>query len=238
MAGALPPEQLSGVPGVVAVALWGPQGGASGGADGERVLGLYYRGQLTVDEIRALDGAAEVSEPGAWGRIANGGARLQVEGRRALVRYRDLEAVEHWSKEAEEGRYEVEAAPDYVAGMPSYALAAELALAEVLAGELPHPGFPEALRASAPGGWAAAAALALEAAGRVASRGDAVECAGLLAKAATAAAQGRLADAPPSRSRGLGAGAPPSIRRRLRRSAGGPLRGAPRCGWRTGRTAM
>ena len=82
----------------------------------------------------------------------------------------------------------------YLAGMASYALAAELALAEVLAGELPRPGFPDALRRVAPARWRRSAALSLAIAHTAAERHDVVACAGLLAKAAVEAAQAALAE--------------------------------------------
>ena len=36
----------------------------------------------------------------------NGGASVTIEGRRVDVIYRDLDAVEHWVSEANEGRFE------------------------------------------------------------------------------------------------------------------------------------
>jgi hypothetical protein len=69
-----------------------------------------------------------------------------VEDQRVDLLYRDLDVVQHWLEEAEAGRYEVEQVDGYLAGMATYVLAGELAVAELLAGELPRPGFPDALR--------------------------------------------------------------------------------------------
>ena len=155
-------DSLMNATGVVAVAR---AAGATAGAErarGEPPYLVYYRGSLEAGEIRGLGFEGEVSEPGAWGRLLNGGASLEVEGRRVEVLYRDLEVVEHWVAEASEGRYERDEVDGWVAGMPTYVLAGELATAEALAGELPRPELPDALRESAPEDWGRVAARALE----------------------------------------------------------------------------
>jgi hypothetical protein len=81
----------------------------------------------------------------------------------------------------------------YLAGMATYVLPAELAMAELLAGELPRPGFCDALRQAAPGRWRRSAGFSLAIAETAAARHDVVSCAGLLAKAAIEAAQAALA---------------------------------------------
>jgi hypothetical protein len=123
----------------------------------------------------------------------NGGASLTVEGRRVDVVYRDRDAVEHWVAEASAGRFEIDAVDGWVAGLPTYVLVAELARGEALVGELPRPEFPDALRESATRRWRDTAARVLAISGALAPRGDVAGCAGLLAKAAVAAAQARLA---------------------------------------------
>jgi hypothetical protein len=149
---------------------------------------------LDPGDLRNLGFEGDVSEPGAWGRLMNGGASLTVEGRRADVVYRDRDAVEHWVAEASEGRFEIDAVEGWVAGMPTYVLVGELATCNALAGELPRPDFPDALRESATRRWRDTAARVLAIAGSLAPRGDVAGCAGLLAKAAVAAAQARLAE--------------------------------------------
>ena len=188
-------ESLMGIAGAVAVARTGGDDEARRAAPGgEPVYLLYYRGTLDAAELRELPFEGDVSEPGAWGRLVNGGASLAVEGRRVDVTYRDLDAVERWVAEASEGRFEIDAVDGWLAGMPTYVLVAELATCEALAGELPRPEFPAALRESATRRWRDAAASVLEIAESLAVRGDVAACVGLLAKAAVAAAQARLAE--------------------------------------------
>jgi hypothetical protein len=147
-----------------------------------------------VDAVRSLGFEGEVVEPGTWGRLVNGGAWLTVEGERVDLLYREVAVVEHWMREAEAGRYEVDDVEGYVAGMATYVLAGELALGKTLVGDLPRPSFPEALRETAPMRWYASARFSLAVAEAVADAGDVGFFAGLLARAALATAQGRLAE--------------------------------------------
>jgi hypothetical protein len=117
-----------------------------------------------------------------------------VEDQRVDLLYRDLDVVHHWLEEAEAGRYEVDQVDGYLAGMATYVLAGELASAELLTGELPRPGFPDALREAAPRRWRRSAGFSLAIADTAAARHDVVSCAGLLAKAAIEAAQAALAE--------------------------------------------
>jgi len=117
-----------------------------------------------------------------------------VGGQRVDLFYRDLDAVGCWLERAEAGSYEVDRVEGYLAGMASYVLVGELAVAEVLAGELPRPEFPDALRRVAPARWRRSAAASLAVADGAAGRHDVVACAGLLAKAAIEAAQAALAE--------------------------------------------
>jgi predicted nucleotidyltransferase len=184
-------ERLRGIPGVVAVTLGGSQATGTAHADSDWDFGLYYREAIGAADIRALGFEGEVVQPGGWGRLPNGGARLTIEGERVDLLYRDLGVVEHWLSEAEAGRYEVDGVD---AGMATYVLAGELALCEVLVGELPRPEFPERLRETAPPRWRATAERAVGLAEVVAGRGDVVACVGVLAQAAMATAQARLAE--------------------------------------------
>ena len=68
----------------------------------------------------------------------NGGAWLTVDGLKVDVMLRDLDVVGHWSAEAAQGRYEVDARLGDVAGAPTYGLMAELAVSRALAGTLPE----------------------------------------------------------------------------------------------------
>ena len=188
-------ESLIGIPGVVAVARAGGEDVARPAPPGaEPAYLLYYRGTLDAGDLRKLGFEGEVAKPGAWGRLMNGGASLTVEGGRVDVVYRDRDAVEHWVAETSGGRFEIDAVDGWVAGLPTYVLVGELARGEALAGELPRPEFPDALRESATRRGRETAARVLAITGSLASRGDVAGCVGLLAKAAVAAAQARLAE--------------------------------------------
>jgi Nucleotidyltransferase domain len=187
-------ERLIEIPGVVAVALGGSRAGGLVHPDSDWDFGLYYRDAIRAEDVRALGFEGTVVEPGEWGRLVNGGAWLTVEGQRVDLLYRDLDVVRHWIDEAEAGRYEVDRVEGYLAGMATYVLVGELAQAEVLAGELPRPEFPDALRQVARARWRRSAALSLAVADAAAARHDVVSCAGLLAKAAVEVAQAALAE--------------------------------------------
>jgi hypothetical protein len=187
-------KQLMDIPGVVAVTLGGSSAGGAVHSDSDWDFGLYYRDAIRADDVRALGFDGTVVEPGTWGRLVNGGAWLTVEDQRVDLLYRDLDIVQHWLDEAGAGRYEVDRVEGYLAGMATYVLAGELALAELLAGELPRPGFPDRLRQAAPARWRRSAAFSLASADGAAARHDVVSCGGQLAKAAIEAAQAALAE--------------------------------------------
>ncbi len=79
---------------------------------------------------------ATVRDDGAfgWGGVFNGGAWLQVDGRKVDVHYRDLDDVEHQLAEARAGRFGIERLLFYLAGVPTYVVVAEIALNQVLYG--------------------------------------------------------------------------------------------------------
>jgi hypothetical protein len=162
-------ETLMAIPGVVAVArARREEAFAPSPAEGPAYL-LYYRGTFDHAEL----------------------GKLELEGD---VMHRDLDAVEHWVAEAGEGRFEIDAADEWLAGRPTYVLVGELATCEVLAGELPRPEFPPALREAAAGRWRDTAARALQIAESLAASADVAGCGGLLGKAAIATAEARLAE--------------------------------------------
>jgi predicted nucleotidyltransferase len=209
-------ERLIKIPGVVAVALGGSRAGGPIHPDSDWDFGLYYRDAISADAVRALGFEGTVVEPGEWGRLVNGGARLTVDGQRVDLLYRDLDVVRHWIEEAEAGRYEVDRVEGHLAGMATYVLAGELARAEVLAGELPRPEFPGPLRQVAPRRWRASAAFSLAIADTAAGRHDVVSCAGCSPR--------RPSRSPRRRSPSAASGRSPR-----RASSGGP--GSER-GWR------
>jgi hypothetical protein len=125
-------ERLGALEGVVAVVLGGSRGRNAHQPDSDWDFGLYYRGTIDPDAIRALGYSGTVVAPGGWTYPMNGGAWLTVEGQKVDVLYRDLHDVERWIDETERGRWELYRMPGYLCGMPSYALVAELALCRVL----------------------------------------------------------------------------------------------------------
>jgi hypothetical protein len=105
------------------------------------------------------------------------------EDRRAAARPR---RVEHWSTRAEAGEYEVDGLLGYVAGVPTYSLLAERAVAVLMRGKLPKvAGFPTRLSETAPPRWRFHSRFSLEHARTRAERGDVVGTVGQVAKAIT-----------------------------------------------------
>ncbi|MFE6283931.1 nucleotidyltransferase family protein [Streptomyces sp. NPDC057877] len=189
-------DRLAALPGVRGVTLGGSRAQGTHGPDSDWDMAVYYRGAFDPDDLRAVGWDGEVSEVGAWGGgVFNGGAWLSIEGRRVDVHYRDLDVVERVRADAEEGRFGVEPLMFHLAGIPTYLLVAELAINQVLRGELPRPeGYPDALRRTAPERWygTATATLAYAKAGH-APRGAVTQVAGAVALAATQTAHAVLA---------------------------------------------
>jgi predicted nucleotidyltransferase len=185
---------VSAIPGVAAVSLGGSRAQGLEHESSDWDFCLYYRDALDTGAIRSLGLAGEIYEPADWGRLLNGGAWLHVGGVQVDLLYRDLDFVERCIGEAEAGRFEIGEAQGYIAGVPSYFLVGEVALAKVLVGSLPSARFPDVLRRTAPMRWYASAAFSLSEADFCALRSEPLTCAGLLAKAAVAVAQARLAE--------------------------------------------
>lgn len=188
-------DRLAGLSAVRAVTLGGSRAQGTHTADSDWDLALYYRGAFDPAELRAVGWDGEVSGLGEWGGgVFNGGAWLVIDGRRVDVHYRDLDVVEHELAEAGQGRFHWEPLMFHLAGIPSYLVVAELAVNQVLRGELPRPAYPEPLRAAAPPVWRGRAELTLRyAKGAYVPRGQATEVAGALATAAMQTAHAVLA---------------------------------------------
>ncbi|MFG7944205.1 nucleotidyltransferase domain-containing protein [Streptomyces cacaoi] len=188
-------DSLAALGHVEAVTLGGSRATGTHGPDSDWDVAVYYRGAFDPAALRALGWPGEVSELGAWGGgVFNGGAWLTVEGRRVDVHYRDLDVVEHELAEAARGRFHWEPLMFHLAGIPSYLVVAELAVNRVLRGSLPRPGYPRALRDSAPAHWRETAGLTLAyARANSAPRGGRTEVAGALAVAAMQTAHAVLA---------------------------------------------
>jgi hypothetical protein len=73
-----------------------------------------------------------------------------AEARKVDVLLRDFDVVEHWTRRAESGEFEVDALLGYLAGVPTYSLSAELASCRLLHGDIPATAFPPKLAAAAP----------------------------------------------------------------------------------------
>ncbi|WP_246157609.1 nucleotidyltransferase domain-containing protein [Catellatospora sichuanensis] len=130
-------ERLLAVSGVVAVVLGGSRARGEHRPDSDTDLGLYYRGPLDVDALRALAvqvaTAHDVYRPGDWGPWVDGGAWLTVDGRAVDWIYRDLDRVRSVWADCRQGRYTVERQVGHPLGFYSHAYAGELALCRVLA---------------------------------------------------------------------------------------------------------
>lgn len=185
-------DDLECMPGVVAVVLGGSRAEGSADAGSDWDLGVYYRGAVSLAKLERW---GRVHPPGSWGRIMNGGAWLELEGRKVDVLLRDLDVVEHFTGRALRGDFDVDHLLGYVAGVPTYSLAAELAVAKPLRGAPPEaPAFPEALAEKAPARWRFCRDFTLGYARALARRGDAVAAAGQTAKAILEEAHARLCE--------------------------------------------
>jgi predicted nucleotidyltransferase len=188
-------DRLASLPGVRAVALGGSRAAGTSRPDSDWDFAIYYRGAFCPDDLRAIGWPGTVSEIGGWGGgVFNGGAWLQVDGRKVDVHYRDLDDVEYRLAEARAGRFGVERLMFHLAGIPTYLVVAEMALNQVLSGELERPAYPDALRAAAPPRWWKDAQATLDyGRGAYAARGKLAETAGTIAVAACQAAHAALA---------------------------------------------
>ena len=173
-------EVLAAMPGTVAVVLGGSRALGSNDVGSDWDLGLYYRGAV---DLTALEARGLVYPPGSWGRVMNGGAWLRCGGEKVDVLLRDLDVVEHWTRRAEEGEFEVDALLGYLAGVPTYHLSAELASCRVLCGKIPAAPFPAKLVTAAPPRWRFCRSFSLDYARMHARRGNLAGATGQAAKA-------------------------------------------------------
>lgn len=179
-------DHLAGLPGVSAVSLGGSRASGTHTASSDWDFALYYRDRFDPEDLRTLGWKGTVSEVGGWGGgVFNGGAWLEIDGRRVDVHYRDLTVIEHELAEAREGRFHIEPLMFHLAGIPSYLIVAELAVNHVLRGDMVRPDFPPPLRESAPPVWIDRARMTLGYARTAYVEGGKVtEVAGALATAA------------------------------------------------------
>jgi predicted nucleotidyltransferase len=186
---------LGRLPGVDAVMLGGSRAAGHHSSESDWDFSIYYRDTFDVEHLRGLGWTGEISPLGGWGGgVFNGGAWLELDGRKVDVHYRDLNDVERRIADAENGKFEIEHLSFYVAGIPTYVVVAELALGRVLIGKLPRPVYPESLKRSAAARWQERAKMTLDYADAAyAARGDPIGVAGSAARALLEASHARLA---------------------------------------------
>ena len=173
-------DLLTTMPGTVAVVLGGSRALRSDDEVSDWDLGVYYRGDI---DLTALSALGTVFPPGSWGRVMNGGAWLEYNGKKVDVILRDLEVVEYWTKRAQEGEFERDALLGYLAGIPTYTLSAELASCIPLHGAVEAVPFPEKLAEAAPQVWRFCRSFSLDYARMHAKRGNVAGVAGQAAAA-------------------------------------------------------
>jgi hypothetical protein len=171
---------LASMPDTTAVVLGGSHALGAADAASDWDLGVYYR---SVIDLTALRDYGAVFPPGAWGRLMNGGAWLRCGLERVDVILRDVDVVEHWTRRAEQGEFEVDLLLGYLAGMPTYTLTAELASCRVLHGHIPAVPYPAMLSNAAPPSWRFRRSFSLDYARMHAKRGNVVGASGQAAKA-------------------------------------------------------
>lgn len=192
--------RLAALPGVEAVTLGGSRVEGTSRPDSDWDLSLYYRGHFDPQSLRDIGWPGQVGELGGWaagnviGTVFNGGAWLDIDGRRTDVHYRDLDVVDRVIASAREGSFEIEPLWFHVAGLPSYLVLAELATNHVLVGSPPDVTYPPALQEQAPGRWWEQAEAEFDYARRYhATAGRLTQCVGLVGRAASCAAHAVLA---------------------------------------------
>ena len=188
-------DRLGNLPGVEAVNLGGSRAEGTHRPDSDWDFAIYYRGHFDPQTLRDIGWPGEVSEVGGWSKgVFNGGAWLEIDGRRSDVHYRDLDTIDRETDAAREGRFCIEPLMFHLAGIPSYLVLAELAGQQVLRGQLPTPDYPAALRERAPRVWWDRAERTFGYAHtNHAPYGRLAQCAGLVAQAASQAAHAVLA---------------------------------------------
>jgi nucleotidyltransferase-like protein len=180
---------------VKAVTLGGSRAWGTHRPDSDWDFAVYYRGHFDPQSLRDIGWPGEVSEVGGWSKgVFNGGAWLEIDGRRADVHYRDLDTIDREIAASREGQFNIEPLMFHLAGLPSYLVLAELAVKQVLRGELPTPSYPVTLRERASGIWWDRAERTFDyARANHAPYGRLAQCAGLVAQATSYAAHAVLA---------------------------------------------
>ena len=90
---------MADIPGVVAVTSVKFAAAGTHREDSDWDFGLYYRGTVDPDDVRALGWPGQVFAPGDWGRLVNVGVWLQIDGQAVDLIYRDVDEVLRWTSE-------------------------------------------------------------------------------------------------------------------------------------------
>jgi predicted nucleotidyltransferase len=188
-------ERVGELPGVEAVTLGGSRADGTHRPDSDWDFSIYYRGHFDPQTLRDIGWPGDVSEVGGWSKgVFNGGAWLEIDGRRTDVHYRDLDVIDREIAASREGRFSVEPLMFHLAGLPSYLVLAELSVKRVLRGSLPTPDYPVALRLRAREVWWGRADMTFGyARSYAAPQGRLTQCVGLVAQAASQSAHAVLA---------------------------------------------
>jgi predicted nucleotidyltransferase len=118
--------RLGGLPGVAAVTLGGSRAEGTYRPDSDWDFSIYYRGHFDPQALRDIGWPGEVFEVGGWSKgVFNGGAWLEIDGRRTDVHYRDLDVIDREIAASREGRFSIEPLMFHLAGIPSYLVLAE-----------------------------------------------------------------------------------------------------------------
>jgi hypothetical protein len=131
-------SRVVGVDGVVGVVLGGSRAREEHGPDSDFDIGIYYRRPLDIDGLRGVarqvaGPAASLTEPGEWGPWVDGGGWLHIGSDAVDWIYRDLDRVQRAWRDAQRGAFYFHGQVGHPLGVPDFAYAGEVALAEVLA---------------------------------------------------------------------------------------------------------
>ena len=199
-------EELAQVPGIAAVAVGGSWARGQWDSHSDVDLGLYYDParppaspglRSLARRLEGRPGAPAVTALGGWGPWIDGGAWLEIEGRRVDWIYRDLSRVARSISDAGRGRISSHYQPGHAHAFHSYIYAGEahyavirhdprLRLAALQRRTRP---YPSPLRDSIRRAFLWQARFALEAAGKSARRGDVFHVAGSLFQSAACLVQ-------------------------------------------------
>ncbi len=121
------------------------------------------------------------------------GGVFDLDGRHFDIHYRNSRHRGTPDARGRKGQVAVHILGFHLAEIPTYMFPGELAVSRDLWGELPRPGYPDALRKSAPPLWLDQANRELDYAAYWAASANPMNCAGVLAKVVLQGAHARLA---------------------------------------------